>query len=113
MRQIILTSAVLVLGALTSPALAGDKPMDHGAMQASEVSEVQTTAVIHAIDADAGTINVTHEPIEALGWPKMKMDLPVTRRVDLSSLDEGSNVVITLKKGMDNQFRVNAIEPAE
>ena len=58
---------------------------------------MQTTAVIHAI-----TINVTHEPIEALG---SKRDGPAGHAPGLSSLDEGSNVVITLKKGMDNHMQ--------
>ncbi|RIA56072.1 copper-binding protein [Dichotomicrobium thermohalophilum] len=112
MKQTLFASLALVFGALFSPAIAAEN-MDHSAMEATDASEAQAAAVIHAIDADAGMINVTHEPVEALGWPKMTMDLPVTRRVDLSTVKEGSNVVLTLKRGMDKKFRVIAIDPAE
>ncbi len=113
MKHTILASAFLVLGALMSPALASEKAMDHGAMESGDVREAKTPAVIHAIDADAGMINVTHDPVEELGWPRMTMDLPVTRRVDLSTVESGSKVVLTLKRGMDKTFRVIAIAPAE
>jgi len=113
MKHTVLASAFLVLGALLSPVLASEKAMDHGAMESSDVREAKAPAVIHTIDADAGIINVTDDPIPEIGWPQMKMDLPVTRRVDLSTVEPGSNVVLTLKKGMDNRFRVIAIAPAQ
>lgn len=113
MKHTVLASVFLVLAALLSPVLASEKAMDHSAMESGDARQAKAPAVIHSIDADAGTINVTHEPVEALGWPKMTMDLPVTRRVDLSAVEEGANVVLTLKKGMDNRFRVIAIEAAD
>lgn len=73
--------------------------------------EAVAVGIINSVDADGGKINITHEPVPALGWPKMTMDLPVTRRVDLSSIKAGSSVSITLKQGRDKQFRVMAIEP--
>lgn len=113
MKHTVLASAFLALAALLSPALASEKAMDHSAMESSEVREAKAPAVIHAIDADKGMVKVTHDPVPEIGWPKMTMDLPVTRRVDLSAVEEGANVVLTLKKGMDNRFRVIAIEAAE
>jgi len=113
MKHTVLASAFLVLGALLSPALASEKAMDHSAMESGDVREAKAQAVISAIDADEGVINVTHDPIPEIGWPQMKMDPPVTRRVDLSAVEEGANVILTLKKGMDNRFRVIAIEAAE
>ena len=67
--------------------------------------------MINSVDEKFGMINVTHEPVPALGWPKMTMDLPLTRRVDLSAIEMGKTVNITLKQGRDKQFRVMAIEP--
>ena len=103
-----------------SPAFASDKKsghsghggMKHDKMKAVEGNkEAVAVGVINSVDASAGKINVTHEPVPELGWPKMTMDLPVTRRVDLSSVKPGSTVNITLKQGRDKQFRVMAIEP--
>ena len=84
----------------------------HGAMPApAQNGEVVANAVIHKVDAKAGTINVTHDPIKAIGWPKMTMDLPVTRRVDLSQVKPGAKVKIKLKLGRDKQYRVIEIMP--
>ena len=113
---------LLIAGALGSaialslaPALAsGSKGSHagHGQMKAVEGNkEAVAVGVINFVDASAGKINVTHEPVPALGWPKMTMDLPVTRRVDLATVKPGSTVQFTLKQGRDKQFRVMAIEP--
>ena len=86
--------------------------MNHGDMKAMDnKTEAMAVGVVNSIDEKAGKINVTHEPVPELGWPKMTMDLPVTRRVDLSSVKTGTPVNITLKQGRDKQFRVMAIEP--
>ncbi len=88
--------------------------MEHGEMKTPEgVNEAEAKGKINTIDADAGIVNVTHEPVEALGWPTMTMDLPVTRRVDLSTVKPGTDVTFKLKKGRDKTFRIIAITPAE
>ena len=85
--------------------------MNHGEMKPTDKKEAVAGAVINSIDENGGKINVTHEPVPELGWPKMTMDLPVTRRVDLSKVKSGAHVNIKLKQGRDKQFRVIAIEP--
>ena len=116
--KLILTIFAMSAVSLSMPALADDKmdhsKMDHGAMEApAGTDEAEASGVINSVDADKGTINVTHEPVEALGWPKMTMDLPVTRRVDLTSVEAGSSVKFKLKKGRDDTFRVIEIQKAE
>ena len=110
-------AAMLTLAA-TTPAMAagsssGQAKGSHSGMTAPEgTNEASAAAVINSIDTEGGKINVTHEPVPALGWPKMTMDLPVTRRVDLSAVKPGATVTIRLKKGRDKQFRVVEIQPA-
>lgn len=88
--------------------------MEHGEMKAPEnVNEAEAKGKINTIDADAGVVNVTHEPVEKLGWPTMTMDLPVTRRVDLTTVKPGADVTFKLKKGRDDKFRITEITPAE
>lgn len=108
------TLALLAWGGL-APAVAMDKKdHDHGAMQAPEgTNQAEALGVINAVDAEKRSMNITHEPVEALGWPKMTMDLPVTRRVDLSAVETGAKVRVTLKQGRDKQFRIIAVEKAE
>ena len=90
-----------------------DGHMNHNMGGMAAKKEVQVKAVIHKADANSGILNVTHDPIPALKWPTMTMDLPATKRVDLSGIKEGIKALITLKQGRDKQFRIIAIKPAE
>lgn len=114
--KIFIASAIVIASCLITPAVAGDEgvargSMGHGTMKApDEVRETEAKAVINSVDLEGGKINVTHEPVKVLGWPTMTMDLPVTRRVDLSAVKTGKKVIIKLKKGRDKMFRVVSIE---
>lgn len=76
-------------------------------------TEAEGEGVINTVDASAGKVNLTHDPIEALKWPKMTMDLAVTRRVDLASIKPGTKVTFKLKLGRDKQYRVIELTPTE
>ena len=94
----------------------GSKTMDHGSMKmeaAGNATEAEVKGKVNSIDTDGGNVNITHEPVPALGWPAMTMDLPVTRRVDLSAVKPGAPVTFKLKKGRDNQFRITDIAPSQ
>lgn len=84
-----------------------------GHNMSATASEVKAKAVIHKVDAGKGMVNVTHDPVPELKWPQMTMDLPVTKRVDLSKVKAGDKVTITLKQGVDKQYRVMEIAPAK
>ena len=85
--------------------------MHHGEMKAPMGNkEAEAMGVINSVDAASGKVNVTHEPVEALGWPKMTMDLPVTKPVDLSTVRPGDHVKMMLKQGRDKQYRITGIE---
>ncbi|MES9832108.1 MAG: copper-binding protein [Candidatus Thiodiazotropha sp. DIVDIV] len=85
---------------------------DHS-MMGSDANQAMGMGVIHLVDAENKSVNLTHQPIPSLNWPAMTMDLPVTKRVDLSGFKPGDKVHFTLKKGRDNQFRILTMEPAE
>ncbi|MEO1207569.1 MAG: copper-binding protein [Pseudomonadota bacterium] len=88
----------------------------HGEMKAVDVkpgTEAAGVAVINTVDAEKGMVNLTHEPMPKLGWPTMTMDLPVTRRVDLSDVKPGDKVDFTLKLGRDKQYRVTDMAPSK
>lgn len=84
-----------------------------GHAMADTATGVKAKAVIHKVDTDKGMVNVTHDPVPELNWPQMTMDLPVTKRVDLSKIKAGDKVTITLKQGVDKQYRVMDIAPAK
>ncbi|MEG3637623.1 copper-binding protein [Magnetococcus sp. PR-3] len=86
---------------------AGHAMAEHGgnAMESAK-SQGMTKGVLHTVDVANSKVNLTHDPIQALGWPKMTMDLPVTKRVKLGKFKAGDKVMFTVKKGRDNQFRI-------
>lgn len=86
---------------------------DHKSMmQSAEPSAsegVAAVGVVNAVDQNKRTVNVTHEPIAALGWPSMTMDMAVSDRVDFSHVPVGIPVDITLSRGSDGIYRVDGI----
>lgn len=102
----------------TMPAHSTEKnkgdPHRHETMQTpSETNEAVAIGVVNSIDTESRALNITHEPVEALGWPTMTMDMPVTRRIDLKTVKTGEKVRFKLKKGRDQRFRIIAIEKTE
>lgn len=111
-----LRHALFGLALVMAPtAYAGDtSSTGHGMITAPDgTTEAEAIGVINSVHVGTRTINVTHEPVKALGWPTMTMDLPVTRRVDLSALEAGKNIRFRLKKGRDQRFRVIEIEASK
>ena len=111
----------LALGlAASMPALAQHpaEPGGHGghaadAPAAGQAAGIESTGVVNAIDRDAGTVNLTHEPIPALGWPSMTMDMDVGEAVDLSAIEAGEHVRFTLERGVDGLYMITGIDPVD
>lgn len=117
-KQTFLFVAAFATTLATMPVHASEKDKrgshGHESMQTpSEMNEALAIGVINSINTDSRTVNFTHEPVEALGWPTMTMDMPVTRRVDLSAVKTGEKAQFKLKKGRDKQFRIIEIEKME
>ncbi len=72
--------------------------------------EAWTVATINGSGASEGHVNVTHEPIPALGWPAMTMDLGVGTSVPTSILAPGRSLRIGLAKGEDGLYWIVAAE---
>lgn len=96
MKKLIAAAAVLV--ALTSSVFAGD---------------AGTTGKINSIDTANRTINFTHGPIEALGWPGMTMDFPVQPSIDLGALKAGETVAFTVTQTPEGTYAVDSVTPAK
>jgi Cu/Ag efflux protein CusF len=73
--------------------------------------EAWTVAKINGPGAADGQVNVTHEPIPALGWPAMTMDLGVDASVPPDMIAPGKRLRIGLAKGKDGLYRIVAAEP--
>jgi len=59
------------------------------------------TGTINRIDTDAGTANITHGPIKAIGMPGMTMDFSLAGDLDPDSLPVGRETTLLLVQGAD------------
>lgn len=112
----IVATLAAMLAAMPAYSTEKDKRGSHGheTMQTPrETNEAIAIGVINSINTESRLANITHEPVEALGWPTMTMDMPVTRRVDLATVKTGEKVRFKLKQGQDKQFRIIEIEKTE
>ncbi|MBK1722931.1 copper-binding protein [Thiocystis violacea] len=119
MKKLTLLTAVLAASAACSfqtqvLAMEHDQMMGHGgkgAMAQGQATEAtHGTGVINSVDAEGGSVNITHEPIPALSWPAMTMDLPVTDAVDLSGVSAGDRVDFAIILGSDNVYRITELK---
>ena len=103
----------LIAGAALSPAFAGEEKtqMDHDAMMTSmdHCGVPMGEGVINALDVKKSKINVTHKPIESIGWPEMKMDFAVLKPIDLTAFAAGERVHFLLKAEKDKSYSIAAM----
>ena len=70
------------------------------------------TGTVMSVNAAQRKIGLQHEPIPAIGWPAMNMELAVAPSVNLQSLQTGSRVNFSLEKGPDGIYMIQWIQPA-
>jgi Cu/Ag efflux protein CusF len=58
--------------------------------------QANAVGTVNAVDAAKHSVNVTHQPIKALGWPSMTMVFQVVSSVNLSTIQPGDQVAFTL-----------------
>ncbi len=93
--------------------MSGNGAMDHGSMgngMAGDHMMADGVGVVHGVSKLNRTVNLTHEPIPALKWPGMTMDLPLAKSVDLSNLNSGDKIKFRLELGDDNKYIITHIE---
>ncbi len=98
-------------------------PGDHGAVASSDrpraanqTSQADSGAkpsgigTVHSVDAERRMVNLSHEPIAALGWPAMTMDMIVAPSVDLSAVAPGIEVAFTLERDADGLYMIDSLD---
>jgi len=78
--------------------------------QASVSQSVMGLGVINKVVPEARMVSITHEPMEALNWPEMRMNFKVDEKVDLSVLEAGQQVEFMLDVMDDNNYLVTEIK---
>ncbi|MBU1426541.1 MAG: copper-binding protein [Gammaproteobacteria bacterium] len=119
MRYTITTTLLFAALAQSGLALA-DKHgsgMDHSTMQMQgEAMQMQTHmahGTVNSIDMPHGKFNVTHGPIESLGWPAMTMDFTAKDPAMLKHLKLGQKVKFGIVKEAPKKFVVTEVTPAK
>jgi len=84
-----------------------------GSSDKDVAQDVSGMGKVNSVDAKAHKLNITHQPIEVLGWPEMTMDFQLADGVDITAVKVGQQVHFTLKKGEDARYRIEQIKAME
>ena len=91
-----------------APAFAGDMAgKEHNTM--STTAPIEAHGTLNSIDASHGTVNISHAPIAAIGWPAMTMDFTLERKTLAVKLKAGDAVKFTLKKQGESDYVITSI----
>ncbi|CAZ88672.1 conserved exported hypothetical protein [Thiomonas arsenitoxydans] len=101
-----------------SNAMPGMGTMDAGGMGGMSAAAGATQGfmahgTINSVNRAAGTVNITHQAIKALGWPGMTMDFGVRNKSMLVGLKPGDAVNFDLAKGLSGQYVVARMAAAK
>lgn len=75
--------------------------------------DVPGKGVVKKVDAAAGVVKLAHEPIPAIKWPAMTMDIKVRDARLLAGIKPEQKVDFGLVKGADGQYVISRIEAAK
>ena len=75
--------------------------------------DVPGRGVVKKVDAAAGVVKLAHEPIPAIKWPAMPMDIKVKDAKLLTGIKPEQKVNFSLVKGADGQYVISRIEAAK
>jgi Cu/Ag efflux protein CusF len=105
--------ALFALG-LASPISAVAAEQDHSQQGAQSAASQphKLHGVVNSVNAAAGRLNITHDPVESLKWPKMKMNFKAGDPALLSGLKSGMVVDFEIQK-VGDEFVVTKITPAQ
>ncbi len=67
---------------------------------------------VNSVDVTTGKVNLSHEPIESLGWKNMTMGFPVQNPALLKNIKPGAQVEFDLQKRGD-AYLITSIKPLE
>jgi len=117
MRHLFTNSLLVVLLAGSGAVIAAEHGgMDHSAMKASKKSTAQLhpgQGKVNHVDMAGGKVNLTHGPIESLGWPGMTMDFKVKDKAILEGIKPGQQVEFDVVKEGPGKFFITRIAPSK
>ena len=73
----------------------------------------QATGKVEAVDAQAGTVSVTHGPVESLKWPGMTMEFTVANAALLKDLKPGAEIGFEFVERGKGEWVITSVKPAQ
>ena len=73
-----------------------------GGTAEASTTEIPATGVIRKIDKNTGNLTIAHDPVEALGWPKMTMLFRLKDPALMQQIKEGDKVKFFFQKSNDD-----------
>ena len=105
-----LCMTLLGFAAPAPPATEDDEHTTHH--DAAAASTHSGHGKVNSVDSTTGKVNITHNPIKSLKWPKMTMDFTVHDPALLKDIRPGMEVDFELTK-MSDGYRIMTITPAK
>jgi Cu(I)/Ag(I) efflux system membrane fusion protein len=90
---------------------AGLARLDAADAGAANAQPIWTEATVNAPPTPQRTVNLSHPPIAAIGWPAMTMDFAIDPAVPVGDLAPGQHRRVGLAKNPDGTYRVIAVQP--
>jgi len=115
MRHIFTNSLLLTLLAGSGAAIAAEhSAVEHSAMKAMSKAQLhQGQGKVNHVDVAGEKVNLTHGPIESLGWPGMTMDFKVKDKAILNGIKHGQKVEFDVVKEGPGKFFITRIAPSK
>lgn len=108
---------VALVAFITVPATAADKPnMADMKMEAPKTAvgkEHKGKGIVNSVDIKGAKVNLSHEAIPSLNWPKMTMSFKVSDKQGLAKLKPGQLVDFELSEKAQGQYVLTKITPAK
>lgn len=108
---------VALVALITMPAVAADKPnmadMKMDAPQTAVGKVHKAKGIVNSVDIQAAKVNLSHEAIPSLNWPKMTMSFKVSDQQGLAMLKPGQHVDFELSEKTKGQYVITKITPAK
>ena len=81
------------------------------AAPAAKGSSHQAEGTVDSIDAKAGTVSISHGPIESLKWPAMTMEFKVANNALLQELKPGAMVTAEFVERGQGEWVITGVKP--
>jgi Cu(I)/Ag(I) efflux system protein CusF len=75
-------------------------------------AQARGTGTVNAVYAAQHKLNISHEPIAAIGFPAMTMDFAVAPSVNLGALKPGSRINFSIEQGEGGMYVIQSVGPA-